>query len=179
MIYCIIQVPFNNKYLSIRIFIDHSMIYYTLCSVSIPQSGQSFFIVISSRTYCCHHYSFTIATKVILIIQPQQSNINHAQRPLHNLSQTSALQWIPSCIYEWQCFLCYSCSVLKDQWGSIFNSYCQSWLHKDTSWMFFGLITQLLTVTSTVYTSVHPQWLQSNSAKQLQSECKTQTGINN
>ena len=86
---------------------------------------------------------------------------------------------MPSCIYEWQCFLCYSCFVLKDQWGSIFNSYCQSWLHKDTSWTFFGLITQLLTMTSTVYTSVHPQWLQSNSAKQLQSECKTQTGVNN
>ena len=33
------------------------------------------------------------------MIQPQESNINHAQWPLHNKSEICNLQWMPSCMY--------------------------------------------------------------------------------
>ena len=63
------RVHFRTKFPDnprIRIFIDYSMINNSLGTVSIAKCGQSFFVIITRGRNGGHHYSLTVATKVIL-----------------------------------------------------------------------------------------------------------------
>lgn len=53
-------------YLGVGVLVDNSIVYDALCSISVAQGGQCFFIIVSSWTDSGNHHCFTVSTEVVL-----------------------------------------------------------------------------------------------------------------
>ena len=59
---------------SIRVLINNSMVYNSLGSVSIAQTGQGFLVVVCRWADGCYHHSFTVPSQIILQEHIQDKN---------------------------------------------------------------------------------------------------------